>query len=107
MPRLMTSMPAARLSATRRSSSANMYAGTASSRRDGRTRCALDVPGVIIGPEAYSGSQVLERGRELRRELAREDGQGVAGEPHVEIGAHVDGQLAAVEGDGERAGGAT
>src|SRR6476469_8844427 len=38
MPRLITSMPAARLSAIRRSSSANMYGGIAWSRREGSVR---------------------------------------------------------------------
>src|SRR6187399_1862048 len=38
MPRLITSIPAARLSAIRCSSSANMYGGIACSRREGSVR---------------------------------------------------------------------
>src|SRR5215218_1811853 len=101
MPRLITSTPAARLSATRRSSSANMYGGIASRRLDGSAN--------PIGAEIYSywrvGSVQLGQGRgQLGRELARADRLGPAAEPHVELLGDLDLELAAVEHDHQRAG---
>src|SRR6185503_9841047 len=97
MPRLMTSIPAARLSEIRRSSSANMYGGIASRRREGAATPRLRVSGVALA------RSLRERLDQLRRELALEDRLRPTGEGHFELGRDLDLELAAVELDGERA----
>src|SRR5215211_796149 len=97
-------MPAARFSATRRSSSANMYAGTASRRREGRVSAGLDTSGVPMEGERVCPSRARRSGalqgpHELRRELAAQDGLGGAGQPDAEIVVDLHDQLAAIEPD--------
>ena len=103
IPRLITSIPASRLSATRRSSSANMYGGIASRRFEGSVR-AMGSPDCPSGP-ARDGCalRVAQRGGEARNELAREDRLGGADQAQVELVADLDLELAAVEHDRDRA----
>ena len=84
MPRLITSTPAAFLSAILRSSSANRYGGRRSSR-------------------AARLHASLRASRKLAAELARVHGHRPAGQVHVQVLAHLDLELAAVEVDGDRA----
>src|SRR5690348_13795517 len=80
MPRLMTSIPAAFLAATLRSSSANMYGGMRSMRLLDRM-------------------QLLD---ELGRELPPEHRERPAGQVDVKVLPHLDLELAAVEAHGDR-----
>ena len=70
-------MPAARLSAMRRSSSWNMYGGIASSRVDGS-----EIP---IGAEIYS-SKAASAASSSAESSPAADRLGPAGQGHVELG---------------------
>src|SRR6266542_1309594 len=110
IPRLITSMPALRFSATRRPNSANMYAGTASRRREGCVSAGLDTSEGLMGAKAYAPggpgcSGILQRAHELGRELAGEHRLGGPREPYVEVVVHLDGQLTTIEPDCHGAGG--
>ena len=87
-------MPAARLSAIRRSSSWNMYGGIASRRFDGV--CDSHGRGNLL-------TQLGQCRDELRRELAGADRLGPAGQAHVQVLGDLDLELAAVELDRDRA----
>src|SRR5690242_5476068 len=82
MPRLITSMPAARLASTLRASSANRYGGIFSSRR-------LGLMGRLLG-----GMAALD---EFIREVATEYRYRPTGQRHLQILPHLDLELAAVE----------
>src|SRR5579859_7643323 len=79
MPRLITSIPAARLACTLRSSSANRYGWICSSRLLDRTKIL----------------------HELRGHPAREHRQRPAGEPDVQILPHLDLELTTVQHHGD------
>src|SRR5262245_33723864 len=86
-------MPASRLSSIRRSSSANMYGGIASRRRDGAAR-----PRFFAGAAMGLGSlELLQRPLELGGELSGVEGLGPAGEPKREVLADLDTEVAPLE----------
>src|SRR3954464_5701708 len=104
MPRLITSMPAFRFSATRRSSSANMYAGTASRRREGSVSGRLVRSGVVAMGRKTTGlgesRQVL---REITRELAAVHAGRRARELDIQVLGDLHRELTAVETHRDRA----
>src|SRR5438105_14906867 len=93
MPRLITSLPAARLASVLRASSANRYGGIRSRRRLGRSCLEVDVSG--------EPTQLLH---EVWGEFAGEDGHGPARQAGFEIVCDLDLEFAAVQNDGDRRG---
>src|SRR5580658_8193850 len=84
MARVITSMPAARFSAMRRSSWANRYGGM----RSRRSLCLIELLAEVVG------------------EGAREHGHRPAGHGDVQLLADCDGQLPAVQADEDLGGAA-
>src|SRR5215207_6525708 len=94
MPSEITSIPAAFLSATLRSSSANMYGGIASRRCDGSVR---PMAGVRL-------SKAPELAHEFPRHLPLENRLRRPGQGHVQVVGDFHGQPTSVKLDRDRAG---
>ncbi len=69
IPRLITSIPSSRFSSIRRSSSANMYGGIASSRAEGAVRSRFAVPFSIAGTLGAAAPQSTSPSARVNRSL--------------------------------------